>query len=192
MKRFRKYDRLVNQSHGISNTKWFTGGKCNIISNAIDRHVKSQPNRLAYIFENAKGTTRMVSYKELAYEVNLFLCTLKDAGIRKGDTVGIYMPLIPEALFATFACSKIGAFHTTIFSGFSAQALRSRLNDAGAKMLITANKMHRRSVSIDLRKQWIPLLKNTDISKIIVVEENEELEKNRSLELGGSSRVFNY
>jgi acetyl-CoA synthetase len=192
LKWFRKYDRLVNQSNGVSNTKWFTGGKCNIISNAIDRHVKSQPNKLAYIFENAKGTTRRVSYKELAYEVNLLSCALKDAGIRKGDTVGIYMPLIPEALFAIFACSKIGAIHTPIFSGFNAQALRSRLNDAGAKMLITANKMQRRSVSIDLRRQWMPLLKNADISKIIVVEESEELEKHRSLELGGSSRVFNY
>ena len=192
LKWFRKYDRLVDQSHGISNTKWFTGGKCNIIANAIDRHVKSQPNKIAYIFENAKGTTRRVSYKELAYEVNLLSCALKDAGIRKGDIVGIYMPLIPEALFAIFACSKIGAIHTTIFSGFNAQALHSRLNDAGAKMLITANKMQRRSVSIDLRKQWMPLLKNTDISKIIVVEENEELEKNRSVEFDGSSRVFSY
>jgi acetyl-CoA synthetase len=192
LKWFRKYDSLVDQSHGISNTKWFTGGKCNIIANAIDRHVKSQPNKIAYIFENAKGTTRRVSYKELAYEVNLLSCALKDAGIKKGDTVGIYMPLIPEALFAIFACSKIGAIHTTIFSGFNAQALHSRLNDAGAKMLITANKMQRRSVSIDLRKQWMPLLKNTDISKIIVVEEDEELEKNRSVEFDGSSRVFSY
>jgi acetyl-CoA synthetase len=192
LKWFRKYDGLVDQSHGISNTKWFTGGKCNIIANAIDRHVKSQPNKIAYIFENAKGTTRRVSYKELAYEVNLLSCALKDAGIKKGDTVGIYMPLIPEALFAIFACSKIGAIHTTIFSGFNAQALHSRLNDAGAKMLITANKMQRRFVSIDLRKQWMPLLKNTDISKIIVVEEDEELEKNRSVEFDGSSRVFSY
>jgi acetyl-CoA synthetase len=191
LKWFRKYDSLVDQSHGISNTKWFTGGKCNIIANAIDRHVKSQPNKIAYIFENAKGTTRRVSYKELAYEVNLLSCALKDAGIKKGDTVGIYMPLIPEALFAIFACSKIGAIHTTIFSGFNAQALHSRLNDAGAKMLITANKMQRRSASIDLRKQWMPLLKNADISKIIVVEENEELEKNRSVEFDGS-RVFSY
>ena len=191
LKWFRKYDRLVDQSHEISNTKWFTGGKCNIIANAIDRHVKSQPNKIAYIFENAKGTTRRVSYKELAYEVNLLSCALKDAGIKKGDIVGIYMPLIPEALFAIFACSKIGAIHTTIFSGFNAQALHSRLNDAGAKMLITANKMQRRSASIDLRKQWMPLLKNADISKIIVVEENEELEKNRSVEFDGS-RVFSY
>jgi acetyl-CoA synthetase len=192
LKWFRKYDRLIDQSHGISNTKWFTGGKCNIIANAIDRHVKSQPNKIAYIFENAKGTTRRVSYKELACEVNLLSCALKNAGIKKGDIVGIYMPLIPEALFAIFACSKIGAIHTTIFSGFNAQGLHSRLNDAGAKMLITANKMQRRSVSIDLRKQWMPLLKNTDISKIIVVEENEELEKNRSVEFDGSSRVFSY
>ncbi|MDQ3839541.1 MAG: AMP-binding protein [Thermoproteota archaeon] len=192
LKWFRKYDRLVDQSHGISNTKWFTGGKCNIIANAIDRHVKSQPNKIAYIFENAKGATRKVSYKELAYEVNLLSCALKDAGIKKGDTVGIYMPLIPEALFAIFACSKIGAIHTTIFSGFNAQALHSRLNDAGAKMLITANKMQRRSVSIDLRKQWLPLLKSTDISKIIVVEKKEELEKNESVEFGVNNKVFSY
>jgi acetyl-CoA synthetase len=79
---FRKYDRLVDQSHGISKTKWFTG---NIISNAIDRHAKSQPNKIAYIFENAKGTSKRVSYKELAYEVNLLSCALKDAGIKKGD-----------------------------------------------------------------------------------------------------------
>lgn len=191
LKWFRKYDRLIDQSHGISNTKWFTGGKCNIISNAIDRHVKSQPNKIAYIFENANGTTRRVSYKELAYEVNLLSCALKDAGIKKGDTVGIYMPLIPEAIFAIFACSKIGAVHTTIFSGFNAQAVRSRLNDAGAKILITANRMQRRSVTINLRKQWIQLL-NSDISKIIVVEEKEELEKKGSEEFDGNSKVISY
>lgn len=121
--------------------------------------------------------------RKLAYEVNLLSCALKDAGIKKGDTVGIYMPLIPEAIFAIFACSKIGAVHTTIFSGFNAQAVRSRLNDAGAKILITANKMQRRSVTINLRKQWIQLL-NSDISKIIVVEEKEELD--------GNSKVISY
>src|ERR671915_1593735 len=174
LKWFRKYDRLIDQSHGISNTKWFTGGKCNIISNAIDRHVKSQPNKIAYIFENAKGTTRRVSYKELAYEVNLLSCALKDAGIKKGDTVGIYMSLIPEAIFAIFACSKIGAIHTTIFSGFNAQAVRSRLNDAGAKILITANKMHRRSVTINLRKQWQKAVQCTNVSRIVTVSGNYE------------------
>jgi acetyl-CoA synthetase len=93
--------------------KWFTGGKCNIISNAIDSHV----NKIAYIFENAKGTTRRVSYKELAYEVNLLSCALKDAGIKKGDTVGIYMPLIPEAIFAIFAVLRLVLFIQLFFQG---------------------------------------------------------------------------
>jgi acetyl-CoA synthetase len=71
--------------------------------------VKSQPDKIAYIFENPNKATRKVSYRELGYEVNMLACTLKDAGVKKGDAVGIYMPLIPEALFAIFACSKIGA-----------------------------------------------------------------------------------
>ena len=159
LKWFRKYDRLIDSSNGISDTKWFIGGKCNIVANAIDRHVKSQPDKIAYIFENPNKATRKVSYRELAYEVNLLACALKDAGVKKGDVVGIYMPLIPEALFAIFACSKIGAVHTTVFSGFNTQALYSRLKDAGATILITANEMQRRSVTIDLKKQWMSLLK---------------------------------
>jgi acetyl-CoA synthetase len=121
--------------------------------------VKSQPDKIAYIFENPNKATRKVSYRELAYEVNMLACTLKDAGVKKGDAVGIYMPLIPEALFAIFACSKIGAVQTTIFSGFNTQALYSSLKDAGATILITASEMQRRSVTIDLKKQWMPLLK---------------------------------
>src|SRR6188474_1723689 len=81
LKWFRKYDRLIDSSNGISDTKWFIGGKCNIVANAIDRQVKSQPDKIAYIFENPNKATRKISYKELAYEVNILACALKDAGV---------------------------------------------------------------------------------------------------------------
>jgi acetyl-CoA synthetase len=153
LKWFRKYDRLIDPSNGISDTNWFIGGKCNIVANAIDRHVKSQPDKIAYIFENPNKATRKVSYRKLAHEVNILACAIKDAGVKKGDAVGIYMPLISEALIAIFACSEIGAVRTTIFSGFNTKALYSRLKDAGATILITACEMERRSVTIDLKKQ---------------------------------------
>ena len=191
LKWFRKYDRLIDSSNGISDTKWFIGGKCNIVANAIDRHVKSQPDKIAYIFENPNKATRKVSYRELAYEVNLLACALKDAGVKKGDAVGVYMPLIPEALFAIFACSKIGAVHTTVFSGFNTQALYSRLKDTGATILITANEMQRRSVTIDLKKQWISLLKDPDISKIIAVEAEDEAE-NKPTDVDGGNKMISY
>lgn len=191
LKWFRKYDRLIDPSNGISNTKWFIGGKCNIVANAINRHVKSQPDKIAYIFENSNKAARKVSYRELVYEVNILACALKDAGVKKGDAVGIYMPLIPEALFAIFACSKIGAVHTTIFSGFNTQALYSHLKDAGATILITASKMQRRSVTIDLRKQWMSLLKDPGISKIIAVETEEEAE-NRPTDVDGGNKMISY
>ena len=171
---FQKYELVFDSSKGIPHTKWFIGGKCNIISNVIDRHVKNQPYKIAYIFENQNGTSKKVSYKELDLQVNLLASALKGTGIRKGDVVGIYMPMIPEAIFSIFACSKIGAVHTTIFSGFNSQALYTRLNDSGAKILITSDKMHRRSTTIDLKKQWLQSVKNTHISKIITVGKKDQ------------------
>ena len=94
---------------------------------------------------------------------------MKYAGVKKGDAIGIYMPMIPEAFFSMFACSKIGAVHTTVFSGFGSQALCSRLQDCNAQILITADTMQRKSVHIDLKKRWIKALEETNISKIITV-----------------------
>src|SRR6185503_949135 len=106
-------------------------------------HAKRQPHKVAYIFANEFGS-RKITYKELDDEVSKLASALLKAGIKKGDVIGIYMPMIPEAFYAIFACSKIGAVHSTIFSGFSAHALHSRLVDSKAKMLITAQSVRRR------------------------------------------------
>ncbi|HZA06503.1 MAG TPA: acetate--CoA ligase [Nitrososphaeraceae archaeon] len=173
---YRKYDRVYDSSNGIPWTRWFINGKCNIIANVIDKHAKNQPDNIAYIFENESGNTRKVSYRELGTEVKVVACALRNRGIKKGDVVAIYLPMIPEALFSILACSKIGAVHTTIFSGLSGQALQSRLRDSNAKMLITAYKMQRRSNEINLKNQWMHATKNTNISTVVVVGENDDRE----------------
>ncbi|MFL6384031.1 MAG: acyl-CoA synthetase [Nitrososphaeraceae archaeon] len=170
---FKKYDQTFDSSNGIPWTRWFINGKCNIISNVIDRHAKNQPDKIAYIFENEKGDIRKISYRQLAYEVNLVACSLLDAGIKKGDVIAVYLPMVPEAFFSIFACSKIGAVHTTIFSGYGSKALHLRLKSSNAKMLITSYKMYRRSCIINLKSQWLPAARDTNISKIIVVGEEE-------------------
>ena len=170
---FKKYDQTFDSSNGIPWTRWFINGKCNIMSNVIDRHAKNQPDKIAYIFENEKGDIRKISYRQLAYEVNLVACSLLDAGIKKGDVIAVYLPMVPEAFFSIFACSKIGAIHTTIFSGYGSKALHLRLKSSNAKMLITSYKMYRRSCIINLKSQWLPAARDTNISKIIVVGEEE-------------------
>ena len=114
---FQRYDRTFDSSAGIQWTKWFINGRCNIVANAIDRHAKSQPDKVAYIFADGHGSKR-VTYRELDEQVGRLAGAMERAGIRKGDVVAIYLPMIPEAFYAIFACSKIGAVHTTIFSGF--------------------------------------------------------------------------
>ena len=123
---------------GVPWTKWFLNGKCNIVVNAIDRHVKKQPDKVAYIFANEQGSRR-ITYRELDEQVSRLAGALATAGVKRGDVIAIYLPMIPEAFYAIFACSKIGAVHTTIFSGFSAHALHSRLVDSKAKLLITTD-----------------------------------------------------
>ena len=104
---FKKYDQTFDSSNGIPWTRWFINGKCNIVSNVIDRHAKNQPDKIAYIFENEKAEIRKVSYGQLAYEVNLVACSLLAAGIKKGDVIAVYLPMVPEAFFSIFACSKL-------------------------------------------------------------------------------------
>jgi acetyl-CoA synthetase len=161
-------------------TTWFLGGMCNIIANAIDRHAKKQPDKVAYIFASERGA-REVTYGELDREVNRLAFALLDAGIKKGDVVGIYLPMIPEAFFAIFACSKIGAVHATIFSGFSAPALRLRLADSGAKLLITADNARRRGKEIDLKANWANAIKGTKVERVVTVAD-------RRLGEGGGGR----
>ncbi len=131
--------------------KWFADGKLNVTYNCIDRHLAEKANKNAIIFEGEKGDTRHITYQQLSNEVNQFANALKAQGIKSGDRVVIYMPMTPEAVIAMQACARIGAIHSVVFGGFSADSLRDRINDAGAKMLITADGGHRGGKIVKLK-----------------------------------------
>ena len=127
--------------------KWFTGAKTNISYNCLDVHLKDKADKKALIFEDELGKTRTLSYKDLHAEVVKFSAYLKDLGIKKGDRVCLYMSLCPESIVAMQACLRIGAIHSVVFAGFSAHALRDRLNELEAKLIITQNAFLRRNKS---------------------------------------------
>src|SRR3569832_1500426 len=120
--------------------KWFVGGKINLAHNCLDRHLDGERrNKAALIWEGETGETRTLTYLQLHREVSLFANALKGLGVAKGDRVAIYMPMVPEAAVAMLACARIGAVHNVVFGGFSAEALLDRLNDAGVKVVVTAD-----------------------------------------------------
>ena len=125
--------------------KWFVGGKLNVSFNCLDRHVLAgRGDKVAFHWEGEPGDTRTITYSDLLGEVQRFANSLKALGVEKGDRVNIYLPMIPEAAVAMLACARIGAAHSVVFGGFSAQSLTDRINDAEAKVLITADGGYRR------------------------------------------------
>ena len=139
----KKWDRVLEWKAPFA--KWFTGGTLNLSENCLDRHVATwRKNKAAIIWEGEPGETRTLTYQELLREVGRFANVLKALGVHKGDRVGIYMPMIPEAAIAMLACARIGATHSVVFGGFSAEAVRDRMNDAEAKLIITADGGYRR------------------------------------------------
>ena len=152
--------------------KWFIGGKLNVAANCIDRHLSgARRNKPALIWEGEPGDERTLSYAELHREVCRFANVLKTLGVKKGDRVAIYLPLIPEAAVSMLACARIGAIHSVVFGGFSPESLRDRINDAKAKILITADGGFRRGGVIALKKNSDSALVGTDsIEKVIVVQ----------------------
>jgi len=152
--------------------KWFVGGKLNASYNCLDRHIKANlGNKTALIWEGEDGAQRTFSYAESYLEVNKLANAIKSLGINKGDRVAIYMPMVPEAVFAMLACARIGAVHTVVFGGFSAEALRDRINDAGAKLLITADGGYRRGNIVALKDIADTALSQTPtIQDVIVVK----------------------
>ncbi len=132
--------------------KWFLGGKLNLAANCLDRHLKNaRRNKAAIIFEGEPGDTRVLTYYDLWREVNNFSGVLQHLGVGKGDRVTIYLPMIPEAAIAMLACARIGAIHTVVFGGFSADSLRERINDSQSKVLITADGGWRRGNVVQLK-----------------------------------------
>ena len=136
---YKKWDKVLDDSNAPF-YKWFVGGKTNIVHNAIDRHLtNANRNKLALIWEGEPGDKRSFSYHALNREVSKMANILKSMGVVKGDIVTIYMPRIPEQVFAMLACAKIGAAHSVVYGGFSVEALASRIEDAKSKVLITAD-----------------------------------------------------
>jgi acetyl-CoA synthetase len=151
--------------------KWFVGGELNACYNCVDRHLAGpRRNKVALIWEGEPGDSRVITYQMLAMEVGRCANALKKLGIRDGDRVAIYMPLIPEAAIAMLACARIGAIHSVIFGGFSSEALIDRINDAEAKVVITADAGWRRGQVVELKHNVDEALKRTpSVDKCLVV-----------------------
>lgn len=151
--------------------KWFIGGQLNVSYNCVDRHVENGlGDRVAFHFEGEPGDTRTITYAELLDEVQRFANALKGLGVEAGDRVNIYLPMIPEAAIAMLACARIGAAHSVVFGGFSSAALADRINDAEAKVLITADGGYRRGEVFALKPQADDALASTpSITDVVVV-----------------------
>ncbi|MCP5003969.1 MAG: AMP-binding protein, partial [Planctomycetes bacterium] len=132
---------------------WFLGGKLNICYNCVDRHVVARHDQVAILWEgNEPGNVRRITYRELQCEVCRLANVLRHNGIRKGDRIAIYMPMIPEAAYAMLACARIGAVHSVVFAGFSAESLRDRIIDARCKAVITADEGKRGKKVVTLKR----------------------------------------
>ena len=151
-------------------SEWFSDGTLNVSYNCLDRHVLAgRGERVAFYWEGEPGDSRVITYAQLLDEVQKFSNVLKSLGVKKGDRVNIYLPMIPEAAVAMLACARIGAAHSVVFGGFSAQALSDRINDAEAKLLITADGGWRRGEVFQLKSQADEALKTTTTIEHVVV-----------------------
>jgi acetyl-CoA synthetase len=150
--------------------KWFVGGHTNIAHNCLDRHLSSaRKNKAAIIWEGEPGDERILTYQALHREVCKFANVLKSIGVKAGDRIAIYMPMVPELPIAMLACARIGATHSVVFGGFSADALRDRINDAQAKVVVTADGGYRRGGEIPLKKAVDEAIQQTPSIEQVVV-----------------------
>ena len=167
--------------------RWFVGGKLNLSENCLDRHASTwRKNKAAIIWEGEPGETRVVTYGELLREVCKFANVLKSLGVHKGDRVGIYLPMIPEAAVAMLACARIGAVHSVVFGGFSAEAVSDRMNDAEAKLIVTADGAYRRGSIVHLKANVDAACPSIpSVAKVVVVRRTGE-----TIEMKGGRDVW--
>ncbi|MEW6592186.1 MAG: acetate--CoA ligase [Candidatus Hadarchaeota archaeon] len=168
---FKKWDKTYEEN--LPYFKWFVGGKLNVCYNAVDRHIKAgkgDKTAILWVPEPVEESTRKITYNELYDQVNRFANVLKSLGVKKGDRVGIYLPLIPEGQIAMLACARIGAVHSVVFSAFSSDSLRVRLEDAGAKVLVTSDGYYRRGKMVNLKANADEGIKGTSVEKVVVVK----------------------
>jgi acetyl-CoA synthetase len=168
---FKKWDKVLDYSFGEQiYIKWFQGGKINVTVNCLDRHLKTaRKNKVALLWEGEPGDSRKYTYQQLYEEVCKFANVLKKKGVKKGDRVTIYMPMIPELPIALLACARIGAIHSIVFGGFSAEALKDRILDANASTLITTDASYRSSKVIGLKSNADTALASCPMVKTVIV-----------------------
>jgi acetyl-CoA synthetase len=170
---YREWDTILDWQ--LPFAKWFIGGALNVSYNCLDRHVEAgRGDKVAYHWEGEPGDTRTITYAQLLDEVQRFAAALKQLGVRRGDRVAIYMPMIPELPVAMLACARIGAPHSVVFGGFSSDALRDRILDAEAKVLVTADGGWRRGNVVPLKANSDVALADTpSIEHVVVVRRTE-------------------
>ncbi len=174
---FQPYEKVFDDSQGIQWTKWFIGGKINIVHNCLDKHVTSDnKNNIAITWENEQGDVRKLTYHELYKQVNRFANALKELGVKKGDRVGIYMPMVPEIVVGFLAAIKIGAISIPIFSGFGGHALASRLEIAGAKVLLTADGSMRRGKPVNIKNEADKAAESVSSLEHVIVYKHQDID----------------
>ena len=174
---FKKWDKVLSWEPPFA--KWFEGGKINITYNCLDRHLNTwRKNKAAIIWESEHGQNRIYTYQQLHREVCKFSNVLINQGVRKGDRVCIYLPMVPELVISMLACARVGAVHSIVFGGFSAEALRDRLNDCQAKMVITSDGSFRRGKRLPLKANVDIALMNAPSVKTVVMANVAGLEVN--------------
>ena len=163
------YEKILDVSKGIAWSKWFVNGKTNIYKSSVEKFVKKTPDKIAYYFESEDGKTSQITYSELDSKVSKLANGLKLLGIRKGDVIAIYLPMIEEAILSILAAAKIGAIQTIVFSGYSSDSLHVRLKDCNAKILIVSDGFHRKGKIVSQKKSIEIALKDTVVEKTIVI-----------------------
>ena len=163
------YSNILDTTDGIAWSKWFVGGKTNIYSSSVERFAKMTPGRVAYHFESEDGTKTELTYSELDAEVTRLAGGLASLGIKKGDVIAVYMPMIKEALVAILAAAKMGAIQTVIFSGYGSESLHVRLQDCNARLLLVSDGFYRKGKPVSQKGAVEEAVKNTGVETIVVV-----------------------
>ncbi|MDQ3444214.1 MAG: AMP-binding protein, partial [Chloroflexota bacterium] len=172
---FRKWDQVLEWDPPFA--KWFLGGTLNVAYNCLDRHVEAgRGDKVAFHWEGEPGDRKSITYAELLVEVSKTANALKELGVKKGDRVAVYMPMILEAPIALLACARIGAPHTMVFGGFSAESLRDRINDAECTVVITADGGYRRGAAAALKPNVDAALEGApSVQKVLVAKRTGEV-----------------
>jgi acetyl-CoA synthetase len=175
---YKKWDKVLEYDFMKPEIKWFKGGKLNVSYNCLDRHINSATrNKAALIWEADDGSYKTYTYQQMYYEVNRFANVLKKHGVKKGDRVTIYLPMIPELAIAMLACSRIGAIHSIVFGGFSAQALKDRIQDCKAKIVVTSDRGVRGGRQVALKANADEaVLECPTVEKMIVVKRTDGID----------------